>query len=358
MASKKKHKAAALRMTAMPGTIAALLLDKKNPRLPETLTDRTQPRLTEHIANEYNTIDVARSIVEHGYFDSEPLVAVKSGDDLVVVEGNRRLAALKVLSDAALRKAIQLDDAEEWEELAESATLDAEVPLYVARNRRDVAPIIGFRHISGIEPWDPWAQARFIASQIEDEGLSFDETARIVGERAADIRSQYRNYRITVDAELKLKVPAHDVKKYFGFFTRAMNSPGLRDHIGAPAPNEVKPKHAVLKTSRKKEVEELFSWLFGSDDADPVITDSRQVSDLGHVVASPEALEVLRSTRSLEDAMLASGGVRDRLLRRLQSATTNLERAELDLAPYRDDATVQEELDRCAEALKRLRASE
>jgi len=88
-------------------------------------------------------------------------------------------------------------------------------------SRRTVAkwqPIIGFRHIAGIEPWEPWAKARFIARQIEEENLTFEETARIVGERETEVRSQYRNYRIATDAEEKLKIPADQVKAKFGFF--------------------------------------------------------------------------------------------------------------------------------------------
>jgi len=355
--TRRRREERELKMKAIQADIVDLWLDVKNPRLPEDLAPRTQEQLAEHIANEYNTIDVARSMVEHGYFDSEPLVAIKSGGKLVVVEGNRRLTALKVLTDSKLRKSIALEDAEEWERLASGGTLDSEVPVHVAKDRRSVAPVIGFRHISGIEPWDPWAKARFIAAQIEDEGLSFEETARIVGERPSDIRTQYRNYRIAFDAEKKLKVSARDAKNKFGFFTRAMNSPGLRDHIGAPSPADVNPKKPVLKPSKKKEVAELFSWLFGTGSEEAVLTDSRQISDLGQVVASAEGLDALRATRRLDDAMLASGGVRDRLLRRLETATTALETAELDIESYRDDPAVDAALDQCAEALKRLRSN-
>src|SRR4051812_44936650 len=96
--TRRRKKERELKMKAIQADIVDLWLDVKNPRLPEDLAPRTQEQLAEHIANEYNTIDVARSMVEHGYFDSEPLVAIKSGGKLIVVEGNRRLTALKVLT--------------------------------------------------------------------------------------------------------------------------------------------------------------------------------------------------------------------------------------------------------------------
>jgi len=66
-----------MKMKVMDLSLGALLLDEENPRLPETLEDRGQEGLTRYIANEYNTVEVARSIAEHGYFDSEPLIAIK-----------------------------------------------------------------------------------------------------------------------------------------------------------------------------------------------------------------------------------------------------------------------------------------
>jgi len=339
-------------MESTDATIAELQLDEENPRLPEELQPRDPDSLLRHIANEYNTVEVARSIAEHGFFDSEPLIAIRKGRRLVVVEGNRRLTALKLLTDPDLRSRIELDEATQWDDLAEEVELEDTVPVFIAKNRKAVAPIIGYRHIAGIEPWDPWAKARFVAKQIEDEGLSFEETARIVGEKEADIRATYRNYRVAVDAEKKLHISAKEVKKKFGLFERAMNSTGIRDHMGAPAPSAVSKSKAVLKPSKKREVGEVFSWLFGPD---AVITDSRKITELGQVVASPEALKVLRDTNSLDDALVSSGGMKGRVLKRLTAAINALEKAEVDLAAVLEDDEVQAALDRCAEIVERMR---
>ena len=51
--------------------------------------------------------EVAMSIAWNGYFQHEPLFVEKtSRGDMVVIEGNRRLAAVKLLLDADLRKAV------------------------------------------------------------------------------------------------------------------------------------------------------------------------------------------------------------------------------------------------------------
>jgi hypothetical protein len=339
-------------MESTDAQIADLQLDDENPRLPEELKPRDPDSLIRHIANEYNTIEVATSMAEHGFFDSEPLIAIKKGGRLVVVEGNRRLTALKLLTDPDLRARIELDEASLWDDLSEEVNLEDTVPVLIAKNRKAVAPIIGYRHIAGIEPWEPWAKARFISKQIENEGLTFEETARIVGEKEADVRATYRNYRVAVDAEEKLHVSAREVKKKFGLFERAMNSKGIRDHIGAPAPSAVSKGKTVLKATRKKEVAEIFSWLFGPS---AVITDSRKITELGQVLDSPDALKVLRETKNMEEALVSSGGMKSRVLKRLTVAVNALEKAENDLGAVAGDADVQDALDCCAEVIERMR---
>lgn len=343
-----------MEMKRETASVDDLLLDDENPRLPENHKSKTQKALLEWMANEYNTVEVAKSIAEHGYFDSEPMIAIEAGNKYKVVEGNRRLTALKLLLDDHLRESLDLEEEDEWEKLANAGEIEDRYTIQVAKNRKTVAPIIGYRHIAGIEPWEPWAKARFIARQVEQEKQSFAEVARIVGEEESEVRAHYRNYRIAIDAERTLKISADRVKKNFGIFTRAMNSVGLREHMGAPAPNEVRPRKRVLKKQKRKAVTEVFSWLFGHNDVNPVISESRQISELGQVVASPEALDVLRETRNLEDALMTSGGIRVRLLRHLASACRSLEKAELDIANYRDDIEVRQAVQECSAALTRL----
>jgi len=47
-------------------------------------------------------MEVAESIATRGFFPNEPLLAVKEDGRFVVVEGNRRLAALKALREPSL----------------------------------------------------------------------------------------------------------------------------------------------------------------------------------------------------------------------------------------------------------------
>lgn len=336
-----------------PGSIplALLDLDEANPRLPDDLTDRSQPSLRVFIAESYDAIAIARSIARHGYFASEPVIVVPEKGRYVVVEGNRRLVALQLLKDPSLAQ--KLDDATEWDSLSEHSKIGNDVAVVVAPDRQSVAPIIGYRHISGIEPWDPYQKARFIASLV-DEGMSFEQVGNIVGERTTDVAAHYRNHAIVVEAGTDFKLDIRPVVNKFGVFTRAMNSAPLREYIGAPTPKDVSVDTKPIPAGRKDNAQELISWLFGDGKDRPVIAESRNITELGEVVNSEDGLRVLRQTRDLEAAYIAAGGLRERLKSRLNNARTNLTAAREDMASYADDEEIQSLLAACADAVQEL----
>ena len=329
-----------------------LHLDLKNPRLPESLQDTDEDRILRYMAEEYAPIEVARSIALHGYFLSEPLIVLRREDSqgFDVVEGNRRLVALRILTKPDL--AAGLDDEEEWRELAGIAKLPALIPVVKASSRSEVDPVIGFRHIAGIEPWDPYAKARFIAALV-DRGGSFDETSGIVGESRPDVIAAYRNKKIVEQAQTDLKIDTARVISRFGVFNRAMNSPALRNHMEVK--HTIEPGEKPLKDDKKANVQEMFSWLFGDDANSAVINESRDITELGQAVESSEGIEILRSSRNLDAAYIAAGGLRNRMMRRLSQALGNLRAAAEDIDAYRDDEQVKEQVAQIREAVEALK---
>lgn len=336
--------------------LGVLHLDPYNARLPEEIQGSSEDVLVRFIAITYDAIKVAKSIVRFGYFPSEPLIVVDQKDGTyLVIEGNRRLVALRILANPSL--ADDLDEAAEWRELAQGTELPDKVPVVIADDRRAVAPIIGYRHISGIEPWEPYEKARFITNLVDSEHLAFAEVASVVGENVTDVAASYRNNAIVHQAQRQFDVDTRRVVKRFGVFTRAMNSLPLRTHIGAPAPSETSPGQQLISASTAPAAKELFSWLFGDDERQPVIGESRDITSLGTVVGSEDGLRVLRETRDLEAAFIAAGGLRERLIKRLTNACNNLVAAREDIVAYVDDEDVQSLLTSCEEALQQLRES-
>lgn len=343
--------------TAIDVALAQLRLDPSNPRLPPDVQGSSQLELARYIDAQYDPLRVARSITAHGYFRSEPLILIESEDTgtFIVVEGNRRLVALLGLSDSEVRQSFE--DPEVWDALATEAQLPEKYPAVLAASRKDVAPIIGYRHISGIEPWDPLAKARFVAALVDDpvSPTSFEDVASIVGESAGDVRSLYRNERILRQAREEFGIDTATAEDEFGVFTRAMNSPSLREFIGAPPPAQVAIGAAPLPGDKSDELSELVTWIFGGENAEgKVIAESRDLTKLGRVVASEPGRDALRETGNLELADQAAGGPLARLLNRLTQARNALRAARADIDQFSGDAEVRALVDECVEIARDL----
>lgn len=83
-------------------SVTSLHLDPKNPRLGRETSVRAPREIIQYLFDHDKALEVAYSIVTRGYFPNEPLLAIKEDDHLIVVEGNRRLAALKALREPRL----------------------------------------------------------------------------------------------------------------------------------------------------------------------------------------------------------------------------------------------------------------
>ena len=86
--------------------VASLHLDTKNPRLGRETSNRAPRQIIQYLFDHDKAFEIAQSIVSRGYFPNEPLLAIKEGEHLVVVEGNRRLAALKALREPGWSQAV------------------------------------------------------------------------------------------------------------------------------------------------------------------------------------------------------------------------------------------------------------
>lgn len=322
--------------------IAELHLDPDNPRLRQPWNGEDEIGLYAHIEAAYDPIAVARSVAEYGYFASEPMIVMeRETGGYTVLEGNRRLVALKGLSDPEIRSTLKDP---EWNELSGSVHVPSKIPVVVVRSWEEAAPIIGYRHISGIQQWDPYAKARYIARLVDDNNYDFSQAAQVVGEEPSEVRSAYRNFHILDQARVEFGLDTSAVQRGFGVFTRAMTSSGIREHIGAPQPRSVRRGEPPLDKSKSKELGEIIDWIYGSDNSEPVIEDSRELDNLGRAITTAEGLSTMREVRNLQRAVEASRGRKQRLIGKLNTARNAIRAAGEDLPRFATDPEVIESL--------------
>lgn len=142
-----------------------ILLDPQNPRLPDG-TSNDKEAINRLLNEGYNQLlALARDLVDRGEGNPTELpIVMKDGAKFVVLEGNRRFAALKLLSDPKLS-----DDSTQQEAFERLKRRGKQPPraLYcaVAKNRGEADPWITLRHTGandgvGVRVWSPEQNAR------------------------------------------------------------------------------------------------------------------------------------------------------------------------------------------------------
>jgi hypothetical protein len=345
--------------------LSRLRADPQNPRIPprRLSADVADDERLRYIARHHDALAVAESIAEFGYFPSEPLIVVaEAGEDgpLIVVEGNRRLTALRGLTDTALRSTFT--NRRRWDTAAEQASLgaDIEVPSIRAQTRDAAAPLIGYRHIAGIQKWDAYPKARFI-SQMIDEGKTFDEVAERAAISSASARSLYRNYAILRQASEAFGLDTETVEGRFGVFTAALNRRPIRTYLGAPAPADVVPLqhgdeiHRPLPPDSGERLRTLLRWINGEGSKEPVIGDSRDLQRLAAVLDESDGIAQLEQYEDLEMAEAAVGLQSARVAEKLERARLALQSAAADAATAEDKESLRELVSECSQLIDALR---
>lgn len=86
-------------------SISQLHFDSLNPRLPENMHSADEATVLDWMIRHENIDSLMESIATTDYSDAEPVLVVKiENGNFAVIEGNRRLAAVKLLNDPSKAK--------------------------------------------------------------------------------------------------------------------------------------------------------------------------------------------------------------------------------------------------------------
>lgn len=186
--------------------LASLHLDAKNPRLGRETSARAPREIIQYLFEHDKALEVAESIASRGYFPNEPLLAVEENGRYVVVEGNRRLAALKALREPGLLEGPVSRKVERISRRVSDPQGLVRVPVTIAPNRRATDRQIAGRHVgTPVLAWQAENRASFILEKL-GEGYDNDELRDDLGFTLADIQ-QARQTRAIADMARSLDLP-------------------------------------------------------------------------------------------------------------------------------------------------------
>ena len=220
-----------------------LLLDPDNPRLISGGGTGDQKDLLEVLWREMAVDELVLSIAHNGYYDQEPLLVISDqGDQYIVVEGNRRLAAVLLLRETVLRQHVKAGGLPTLSE-EDRSELDT-LPVLIYPNREELWAYLGFKHVNGIKPWDSFSKAKYVADVHDNTSISLDEIARRIGDRHTTVERLYRGFQILQQAENQTVFSIDDrtsSRFAFSHLYTAADQPEYQKFLGITSKNSLKP---------------------------------------------------------------------------------------------------------------------
>jgi hypothetical protein len=278
---------------------ADLRLDLHNPRSPgEAFADENDALA--YLVQHADVAELVASIRAEGWLDFEPLI-VDLNDD-TVYEGNRRLAALKLISSAAAREQVGFA----LPELADAKEPPAEVRVLWVDGRDAARAFIGFKHINGPLKWDALAKAKFAADWISSPGAELAKVARALGDAHSTVERLVNGIRVLHQATANGFDPSPEAtgraRFPFSHLYTAVARPNVRAYLGLD-PNLVLLDANPVPAEQLPRLSQLMQWLFGQDNKPAVVrTQNPDLNRLVDVLGNERSVAMLVATNSLSSA--------------------------------------------------------
>lgn len=377
--------------------IERIFLDVENPRLvqyTDGLKSITQDDLIQILFDNFDTETVALSLSKNGYFDEEPIIVIPNNFppdinlsemnymdstnalqalivnnpevNFTVIEGNRRLSSIKLLTDELLRKKLNIEKYYPTPDTLEVRKDISIIPCIVYNNRDEINDYLGVRHISGLLKWEAFAKAAYIASTIKKEiekgKSSIDAIKSVqntVGDRSDVLKKQYVLYKLFQEAKSDLdEFDTKPIVFKFSLLNVMYNSPSIREYIGVKGYNDVDFDNRVVPVENIEKLQQVLTWIYGNEVTGerPILTDSRLItSHLSHIVRSQEAISYLTKYRDIEGAYERTNGEKEFLLKNLTKAFRTIQESLGFAYKFKEDVEILEKVREVEEIVKVLK---
>ena len=316
-----------------------LHFDWRNPRMIEY--NFTEATSVETIVNTFWTEmaieELVLSILAQGFFQHEPLYVVREEGKLVVVEGNRRLAAITSILNPDIIENGKMDKYRSKITQGIIKQLTEQIPVLELENREEAWRYIGFKHVNGAAKWGSYAKAQYIATVKKDFGISLEAIAEQIGDANNTVKKLYQGWLVLEQADAQTNFKKEDTyakRIYFSHLYTAITYENFRNYLGLTS--DFSEESPVAREYLDK-LEQLMFWLYGScsKKIQSVITSQNpDLRKLNDVLGSKEATEYLRVNNDLSIAYDVCKGGNTVLYEALVRAKIALEKAVSKIGEY------------------------
>lgn len=209
--------------------VSSLLLDEANPRFEEAAQGQDGAITALLLDAPSKLVNLARDIAEQNSVNPTELpVAVEESDELIIIEGNRRVAALKLLASPTLAQdaseQLGLDLVKRFKDLSLLGSGPDHLRVYVAVSRENAKHWIDLRHTGendgvGVLEWASWQANNFRRRRGTQADRAIIFCAAIENEFPAETKlieyiTKVRKERLTTLGRL---IADPDIRRDFAF---------------------------------------------------------------------------------------------------------------------------------------------
>jgi len=177
---------------------ASLDFDPNNPRFGGLMSKCSPEEIQKALfQSPYYASELVDSLLKNGFIDYEPLVVKRHGMRFTVVEGNRRLAAIREILAHPEQYKGKTDDLNE-------------IPVLVFPDKPDeqqqneMRVYLGVRHLLGFREWPPLSKALFLEHESKQPG-GLDRVFQETQLKKTDARRFLVPYRLLKHADVDLR---------------------------------------------------------------------------------------------------------------------------------------------------------
>lgn len=178
--------------------VTSLQLDVNNPRIRYSKENLNQTQILKLLIEKEKIYDLAKKISEEGYFiGEEPIICIENGKK-VVLEGNRRIASLKLLQDPKKYLTVTKANVLLQNILKNNIPVDEyKIKCHIAPNRLLANPIIYSRHKGdAVKRWETGNQYSFVAEMYYQDALDVDDICDVLNETRGNILKTIKLYNL------------------------------------------------------------------------------------------------------------------------------------------------------------------
>lgn len=263
-----------------------VFLDPNNPRFWQDSSSKLIPDVkiiddkiqlkTYELMQGFGIDDLYVNILRNGFLPLDRIVVrAISGqtDKYVVVEGNRRLTALRRLRKNIEDELVDEEGIDEAHlEKIKNNTNSLKVLLYKGSELHDISWLLqGIRHISGIRNWGPAQQARLVVDRVDNHKMSFTEAGQQFGISPQKVGRLYRVFKALEQMKVDDEFQSKAKNEYFTLFEEVIRDKTVRDWLGWNVD--------LNKFCNTDHLRMFYAWITPDDEAPVGVENKRRLHD-------------------------------------------------------------------------------